>query len=98
MATIITHTFNHEETQRRVRHPLQVLRKYIRRYVILEGVALTLLCTAALFWVGIAFDFGLFMLDFDFLGIHGIDWVQELDELDASTFTSVAGPVIILTV
>ena len=36
--TVKERPFNHEETQRKVRHPLHLLRKYIRRYIILEGV------------------------------------------------------------
>ena len=50
MATVIQpFTFNHEESQRRVRHPLALVRSHIRRYIILEGLALTLLATAAIF-------------------------------------------------
>ena len=63
-------TFNHDETQRRVRHPLQLLRKYIRAYVILEGVALTILAAAVLFWLGLAFDFGLFKIDLNSFSIN----------------------------
>ncbi|MSQ93443.1 MAG: hypothetical protein EXR98_02680 [Gemmataceae bacterium] len=91
MATVIqTKKFNHEESQRRVRHPLETLRKYIRAYVILEGLALTLLAGAVLFWLGLAFDFGLYKVDFDLLGIHGIDWILELNEVDATGMASLA--------
>ena len=41
MATVTkTKPFNHEETQRRVRSPLMLVRKYIRAYIILEGLVL----------------------------------------------------------
>jgi hypothetical protein len=89
--------FNHEETQRRVRHPLQLVRKYIRRYIVLEGVALTLLCAALLFWLGLAFDFGLYKFDIDLLGVHGIDWIQELNDVDPSGGSSFWIRVIVLS-
>src|SRR5450432_190479 len=98
MATATPTTrFNHEETQRRVRHPLEVVRSYIRRYIILEGLALTLLCAALLFWLGLAFDFGLYKFDTDLLGVHGIDWVQELDDVDTTGSSSFWCRVILLT-
>jgi hypothetical protein len=64
-------TFDHDENQRRVRSPLQLLRKYIRTYVALEGSALVLLFLAAWFWLGLALDYGSFKL-------FAFDWVQEL--------------------
>jgi hypothetical protein len=98
MATVTpTPRFNHEETQQRVRHPLQVVRKYIRRYIILEGVALTLLCAALLFWLGLAFDFGLYKFDIDLLGVHGIDWIQELNDVDPAGGSSFWIRVILLS-
>lgn len=93
-----TKPFNHEKMQRRVRSPLQTLRKYIRRYVILEGVALTLLAASLLFWLGIAFDFGLFQIQFDLINIHGLDWIQELNDLDSTGITSFGVRAILLTV
>src|SRR5262249_16788947 len=68
------------ETQRRVRHPLDALRGYIRRYVILEGLAVPVLFLAAWFWIGLPLDFGSFQL-------WGFGWVQELPEatLDPKT-------------
>jgi hypothetical protein len=59
------------ESQRRVRHPLESLRKYIRFYVSMEGVAVLLLYLALWFWIGLALDYGFFKL-------FGVDWVQEL--------------------
>src|SRR5947208_17148231 len=90
--------FNYEETQRRVKHPLGQVRAYIRRYIILEGVALTLLAATGLFWFGLASDFGLFKVDFDAIGVHGIDWILEFNEIDASGFSSLGCRLIALTV
>ena len=67
MATVTPpNKFNHEETQKRVRHPLQLVRKYIRRYIVLEGLALVLLCASLLFWLALA-GFGLLLA-----GIAGV--------------------------
>src|SRR5690242_13270111 len=88
--------FDHKETQRRVRHPLQQVRATIRRYIFLEGAALTLLAAALFFWIGLAFDFGLFKIDSEFLDLHGIDWVLSLNDVDASGLSSVAVRVILL--
>ena len=98
MATVTRpHPFNHEESQASVRHPLHLLRKYIRRYIILEGVALTLLCASLLFWLGLAFDFGLYKFDIDSIGVHGIDWIQEFNELDPAGNSSFWIRVILLS-
>src|ERR1051325_1318600 len=124
-------SFDHDDTQRRVRHPLQLVRKYIRRYVILEGMALTLLFVSLVFWLGAAFDFGLASLDVEFLtnrliqtlpeetpawlvnddpadlGVlnriatinsHGVDWVQELNDVDTTGFSSRGVRIVLLTV
>jgi hypothetical protein len=97
MATVTTSKpFNHEETQRRVRSPLQLVRTIIRRYIFLEGTALLLLAAACLFWLGLAFDFGLFKCDFDLLGVHGIDWILLLNDVDVSGNSSLACRVILL--
>jgi S1-C subfamily serine protease len=40
-----------KETDRRVRHPLQAVRGYIRRYIILEGIGLSLLYLTVAFWL-----------------------------------------------
>src|SRR4249920_2647481 len=66
--------FDRDETQRRVKHPLQTLRKYIRAYVFLEGAAIALLFLAAWFWVGLLLDFGTFRL-------FAFDWLQELRDV-----------------
>src|SRR5262249_33139955 len=60
-----------EESRRRVRHPLQRLRGYIRFYVGAEGLTLLVLYVALWFWIGLALDYGFFKA-FD------LDWVQEL--------------------
>lgn len=72
--------FNQAETQRRVRHPLQTLRGYIRSYVILEGLAIAVIFLALWFWIGLALDWGVFQL-------WAFDWVQEMQALDADTAT-----------
>jgi hypothetical protein len=68
--------YDHDANQRRVRHPLQILRKYIRAYVALEGAALVLLFLAGWFWIGMALDYGSFKL-------FAFDWVQELRDVSA---------------
>jgi len=74
--------FNHEESQRKVRHPLYLVRASIRRYIILEGLALTLLFASILFWAGLAVDFGLYKFDVD--PIFGLDWILALNDVDPS--------------
>ncbi len=64
-------TFNREESQRRVKSPLEQLRGYIRRYVIAEGTAILLLYVAVWFWIGMLLDYGVFKL-------FAVDWVQIL--------------------
>lgn len=110
--TVKERPFNHEETQRKVRHPLALVRKYIRRYIFLEGVALTLLFASIAFWIGLAIDYGLYKLDFDLrnkqlmfvemdappLHMHGIDWLLELNDLDFTGASSLAIRAMILGV
>jgi hypothetical protein len=60
-----------------VRHPLEAVRKTIRRYVLLESAAILLLCLALWFWIGLALDFGLFWTT-------AYDWVMELNFIDPS--------------
>jgi hypothetical protein len=74
MATVTqaTPTHNLVESNRRVRHPLERLRGYIRTYVSLEGAAVLVLYLALWFWVGLLFDFGVFKA-------FGLDWVQALN-------------------
>lgn len=71
MATVF---HDRSELQRRVRHPLQALRGYIRRYVTLEGVGVALLYLALWFWVGLILDFGSYW-------VFGFDWIKELGKL-----------------
>lgn len=52
-------------------HPLDRLKSTIRRYVVLESLAIFVLYVALWFWIGLLFDFGAFKA-------LGIDWVQEL--------------------
>jgi len=59
------------EDNRRVRHPLERLRGYIRGYVSLEGLAVVGLYLALWFWIGLFLDYGFFKL-------FGVDWVQVL--------------------
>src|SRR5437588_4041081 len=62
MATVETtiRPCDRDESQRRVTHPLQRLRGYIRSYVSLEGLAILGLYLALWFWIGLAIDFGFF--------------------------------------
>jgi hypothetical protein len=71
MATVIDQkpSFNRDESQRRVRHPLERLRSYIRTYVTAEGLAILGLYVALWFWIGLILDFGFFK-------VFGVDWVQ----------------------
>lgn len=87
--------FSHDESQRRVRHPLQIVRRYISLYIILEGLALTFLAGVLIFWVGLAFDFGLYHFDFGIF--HGVDWILEFNEIDASGLSSLGCRIIVLT-
>lgn len=63
--------WNREESDRRVRHPLERLRGYIRFYTSAEGVAVLALYVALWFWIGLLLDYGSFKL-------LGWDWVQRL--------------------
>lgn len=71
MATAVSPkpSFDRHESQRRVRHPLERLRGYIRAYVTVEGLATLGLYVALWFWVGLLLDFGFFKA-------FGVDWVQ----------------------
>src|SRR2546423_5932601 len=73
MATVTppARAWNAEESHRRVAHPLQKLRGYIRGYVSAEGAAVLLLYLAVWFWLGLLFDYGFFK-------VFTLDWVQEL--------------------
>ncbi|HEX3314204.1 MAG TPA: hypothetical protein VHR72_04890, partial [Gemmataceae bacterium] len=67
--------FDVSDRTERVRHPLQTVRRFIRRYVLLETAAILVLGVACWFWLGLAFDFGLFKAT-------AFDWMLELDFLD----------------
>ncbi len=92
MATVTkVQPFDHDATQRKVRHPLHVMRGYIRRYIFLEGAALILLFASLLFWLGLAFDFGLYCLNIAPLNIFGVDWILELNDVDPTGGVSSVG-------
>src|SRR5262249_10185099 len=76
MATVSTRVrpFDLGEAHRRVRHPLERLRGYIRAYVALEGLAL--LCTFLAVWVWVSL-----VMDYGFFKVFGVDWVQESPRL-----------------
>jgi hypothetical protein len=71
MATIEKPTPSSETPGQRIRHPLERLRRGIRTYVGIESLALLVLFLSACFWLGLAFDYGVFKA-------FGVDWVQEL--------------------
>src|SRR5437868_10886496 len=59
------------EAQRKIRHPLDRLRTWIRGYVTVEGALVLVLYLALWFWIGVILDYGTFKL-FDY------DWVQDM--------------------
>lgn len=69
------------DTERRIRHPLQALRGYIRTYVLLEGLAVAILFLALWFWITLALDYGLFAirLDAGLFAVGWFDWIKTLD-------------------
>jgi hypothetical protein len=73
MATITTSrpARQRDESTRGVSGPLQQLRRYVRVYVGLDGLAIVLVYLALWFWLGLAADYGFFRA-------FTIDWVQEL--------------------
>src|ERR1700757_4919656 len=73
MATVTTRPFDRPALDRRVRHPLQALRGYIRTYVLLEGAAVAVIYLALWFWIGLLLDYGTFWL-------FAFDWIQELNQ------------------
>lgn len=84
MATVTSprRTFDRVDTDRRVRHPLQALRGYIRTYVTLEGAFVAIIYLALWFWIGLALDYGIFKLT------RGFDWVKELQDLSPGDRTA----------
>jgi hypothetical protein len=75
-------TINRAEVHRRVRHPLQTLRGYIRMYVLIEGGLIALIYLALWFWIGLALDYGSFQL------FGGWDWIQELQSITEDSQTT----------
>lgn len=57
------------QTQERISSPLQQLRGAIRRYIVLEAVAVFLILLSLWYWVGLGLDYGTFKLT-------GFDYVQ----------------------
>src|SRR5947199_2545406 len=86
MASVSERRFDSAETDRRVRHPLQTLRGHIRRYVLLEWLAVAILYLAICFWAGLALDYGLFRL-------FAFDWVQELQQLTIDPASGAQGSI-----
>jgi len=70
-------------------HPLRALRRDIRAYVILQGAASLALYLLFWFWIGLAFDFGLFKL-------FEIDLVQELPRDLRVTVLILGGGILVL--
>jgi hypothetical protein len=93
MATVTTphQTFNRVDADRRVRHPLSAVRGYIRRYVLLEGIALTVLYLALVFWIGLFIDYWPWKL-------FSFDWLWTADELSGSGATILLRSVILVAV
>jgi hypothetical protein len=79
-------TLDAAQVDRRVRHPLDAVRGHIRRYVLLEGLAVAIIYLAICFWVGLILDYGLFWL-------FAFDWVQELQQLTIDPATGAQGSV-----
>jgi hypothetical protein len=73
MASVTTpvRAHNLDEAHRRVRSPLERLRRFIRIYVGLEGVAVVGLFLTLWFWIGLILDYGVFR-------VSHLDWVQLL--------------------
>jgi hypothetical protein len=75
-ANVPVPAFNRAEADRRVRHPLHAIRGWIRRYVLIEGLALAVLYVAACFWLWLLFDYGSWKL----LAFDWLFWFTELAE------------------
>jgi hypothetical protein len=82
-------TFNRVEADRRVRHPLHSIRGYIRRYVLLEGAAVTVLYVALCYWLGLGLDY----LPWKALSF---DWLWTADETTGSTTATVVLRLMVL--
>src|SRR5690349_6785887 len=89
-------TFDHAGTQRTVRHPLALVRRYIRRYIVLEGAALTLLFASIVFWIGLGIDYGLYRFEIPIANIWGVDWLMELNDIDTTGGSSLGIRLILM--
>ena len=83
--------FNRVDADRRVRHPLHAIRGYIRRYVLLEGIALAVLYLGLVFWIALLIDYGPWKL-------LSFDWLWQADELSGSQTTRLLRLVILMGV
>ena len=83
--------FNRVDADRRVRHPLHAIRGYIRRYVLLEGIALTVLYLGLVFWIALLLDYGPWRL-------FSFDWLWQADELSGPQTTRLLRAVILVGV
>jgi len=90
MATVTEprQSYQPSDTDRRVQHPLQALRGYIRTYVVIEGIMISVIFVALWFWIGLALDFGSFKsfpIFYDEAAkayqFGGFDWIQTLQWL-----------------
>src|SRR5262245_50305248 len=59
------------DTRERIYSPLYKLRGIIRRYLVWESLALTVILLTTWYWLGLFLDYGIFKLT-------GVDWVQVL--------------------
>jgi hypothetical protein len=93
MATVTNpqQAFNRVDADRRVRHPLSAVRGYIRRYVLLEGIALTVLYLALVFWIGLFIDYWPWKL-------FAFDWLWTADELSGSGATVLLRVVVLVAI
>ena len=71
-----------EAEEKKIRHPLQALSGYIRRYIILEGLAVALLYLAICFWVWLLLDFGTFAL----FGVDAVKWLDRTYPAETAFF------------
>src|SRR5262245_37778640 len=94
MATVFSSRrgVNRAELQRRVRHPLQSLRGYIRGYILMEGIGLAFLYLTLWYWIGLMLDWGCFHL-------FSFDWLRRFNSLEPSgwqTFLVRGGTLIVV--
>jgi hypothetical protein len=77
MASVSSEQWLRADTDRKVLDPLQSVRKYIRSYVVFETGAIVVILLCTWFWVGLLLDY----LPFAFFSF---DWLQSLNQVDAS--------------